>query len=247
MYKYDFTNYLYHNIVAHFTTLHIWILFSTLILLHNVINFNKKITKYFLIHFMFNMYVTFNTFENTIEILYNPYAVFITNNYVSFAVVLFHIYHIVYYYKDIKIDEMIHHIWIVFIILPITWLNYCNIADSSLFFMTGLPGGITYLLLVLKEMKYISSLTEKHISKHLNMWIRIPGSIIVGYIIFVNAMIATTIFATISLVFCSLGCLWNGVYFGSTIISSYAIISENEKEKLKNKKKVKTDSNSNKN
>jgi hypothetical protein len=230
--KYDFINYLYHNIVIHFTTLHIWFLLGTLFVLHNVINFNKKITNYFLIHFIFNMYVSFNTFENTIEILYNPYAVFTTNNYVSFAVVLFHIYHIIYYYNDIKIDEMIHHIWIVFIILPITWLNYCNIADSSLFFMTGLPGGITYLLLVLKETKYISSMTEKYISKHLNMWIRIPGSIIVGYIIFVNAMIATTMFATISLVFCSLGCLWNGVYFGSTIISSHALLEEKNKKKV---------------
>jgi hypothetical protein len=98
--------------------------------------------------------------------------------------------------------------------------------------MTGFPGGITYLLLVLKDMDIISSIREKHISKHLNMWIRIPGAIIVGYIIFINAIDSESYIAYYSLLFCTAGCFWNGIYFGSTIISSYAV--SNNLKKLNN-------------
>ena len=222
----NLNTYLYYNIFVHFTKYHIWILLGTIFLLHNILRFNKNITKYFLMHFLFNMYISYNTLNHTLEILYNPYNIQLVNNYISFCVVVFHIYHIIFYYKDIKSDELIHHIWMVFIILPITWLSYYNLADASLFFMTGLPGGITYLLLVLKDMKLISSLTEKYISKQLNTFIRIPGSVIVGYIIFINAITTETYLFQYLLIFCSIGSLWNGIYFGSAIISSYAIAEE---------------------
>lgn len=223
IYQYSFNDYIYNSIILNFYKIEVWIFLAVLPILHCLINFNKPITKYYLMHFLFNMYVSISTFNDTVFILKYPYDVKQVSNFISFMVVLFHMYHIIFYYNKIDFDEIVHHVWIVFTILPVTWLYYCNIANASLFFMTGLPGGITYLLLVLKNMEIISSLKEKQISKHLNMWIRIPGAVIVGYIIFINSINSQSYIEFLSLIFCTIGCFWNGIYFGSTIISSYAI------------------------
>ena len=232
IFKYNYYEYITENIISHIYDPRFLIFMISVIMLHKYINFEKKTTKYFLMHFIFNMYVSFNTFTDTLNIIKYPYQVENVENYISFLVVIFHIYHIICYRDKIEIDEMIHHIWSVFILMPITWLYYCNIANASLFFMTGLPGGITYLLLVLKDNNKISSITEKYISKQLNMWLRIPGSVIVGYIIFVNAVISESYITYFSLLFCSIGSIWNGIYFGSTIIQSYAVSASANKLKI---------------
>lgn len=237
IYKYSIGEYLYYNVYEHFTEVQFWIFSVSLLLLHNCIKFEKTMTKYFLMHFLFNMYVSVSTLRDTVNIFNHPYEIESVSNHMSLLVVLFHIYHIVFYYNTIKLDEIIHHIWIVFILMPITWLYYCNLANSSLFFMTGFPGGMTYLLLVMKDMDVISSLTEKRVSKYLNMWIRIPGAIVVGYIIYINAVVAETNGSYISLLFCAAGSIWNGIYFGNTIIGSYAVSKFIDEEKNRLKKK----------
>ena len=181
--NFDLNDYLYDNVYLNLnseTLLFTFILF----VLHFTV---KSKNKYFLIHFIFNVYVTINTIKDTLYILSNPYDVQRVSNKISFYVVIFHMYHMLFY-ANIQIDEIIHHIWIVFIIIPMTWIYYNNLANASLFFMTGSAGGTTYFLLYLRDKEVISKITEKYISKHLNMWIRIPGSIIVGYIIFLNSL-----------------------------------------------------------
>jgi len=214
-------DYIYNNILVHSEyVMYFLICLTSMHIIFN--NFSKQSTKYALIHFFVNMYVTYGTFSDTVFILSNPYNIRFTSNYTSVIVVILHIYHIVFYREDIKRDELIHHIWIVFVILPITWLTYNNLANASLFFMTGFPGGITYFLIVLKDTGIISSLQEKYISKHLGMWIRMPGAIIIGYIIILHAIDAKSYLDILALIVCSAGCFWNGIYFASTIITSYA-------------------------
>ncbi|ATZ80479.1 hypothetical protein BMW23_0427 [Bodo saltans virus] len=96
----------------------------------------------------------------------------------------------------------------------------------TLFFMMGLPGGITYLLLFLKNCGFIKNKTEKKISKHLNMWIRAPGCVMSSYIIYLNYVNGTfgemNIIKHIAVWACIFSNLWNGMYFASTIIESFA-------------------------
>ena len=216
----NFYEYIQENVLVHSRSALLFI--ATLFVLHSFLTiFNmKSSTKYALVHFIVNMYVTYGTFTDTVNVFMNPYDIEHVSNYISLVVVILHIYHIAFYFKTIKIDELIHHIWIVFIILPITWLSYVNLANVSLFFMSGFPGGITYILLVLKDFSVITSLQEKYISKHLGMWIRMPGAIIVGYIIILQCAHQSTI-GIVLLSICAAGCFWNGIYFASTIIESY--------------------------
>jgi hypothetical protein len=96
-----------------------------------------------------------------------------------------------------------------------------------MFYVIGFPGMISYLLLAFKNLGFIENLTEKQISKYLNIWIRSPGIVINTYIIYQNLINGS--FDHIGnlgkfAVLLSMGTtFWNGIYFASTITESYAL------------------------
>lgn len=189
-------------------------------------NLNVNNTLYFGLHFIFNMYCTVYVYPNVISTLNNPLVIKKVPSDLSFYIILFHIYHVILCGKKISTDEIIHHS-LVFILCPLLWVCYNNLCDFAIFFMTGLPGGITYLCLFLKNMGAIEGITEKYISKHLNMWIRGPGGVIASYLIYLNyvnnnfgEIYPTKKFAIYLSIFFN---LWNGMYFASTIIESYKL------------------------
>lgn len=199
------------------------------------ITININNTLYFLFHFCFNMYSAKHTIGNVILTFNNPLIMRKTPNTLSFYVLLFHIYHIILTRGNILFDEWLHHIK-VFILCPLLWLHYNNLCDFGMFFMIGLPGGITYLLLFLRNINIIGNTTEKYISKHLNLWIRAPGCIITAYLIHLNRYNGN--FGSLEkfpkkfgIYLAMFGSIWNGMYFASTIIESY------NNSKNKNKKK----------
>jgi hypothetical protein len=140
----------------------------------------------------------------------------------------------VFYWKTIAFDEKVHHFILVFLLIPLTWIYYTNICDFAMFFMTGLPGGITYLLLFLKNLGLIETKTEKKISKHLNMWIRAPGCVITSYIIYLNyingSFSSDNFMNKLAVGLSIVGSLWNGMYFASTIIESYGKLPHRKTE-----------------
>jgi hypothetical protein len=198
---------------------------------------NKKInindTIYFMAHFCLNMFCVYNCAHSVYSLIHNPLHLEKVPNTMAFYVFLFHFYHILLCGNSIKSDELTHHCW-VFAICPLISVNYINLSDMGMFFLTGLPGGITYLLLSLKNLHYVKDITEKRISKHLNMWIRAPGCILTSYIIYLNYM--SNNFGSLSMIYkfgvylCMIGTLINGMYFASTIIESHGVARHKEKE-----------------
>ncbi len=102
---------------------------------------------------------------------------------------------------------------------------------ASLFFMTGIPGGITYLLLILVRYNYITKLTEKRISKHLNLWLRMPGILFFASILLLNMIKNPFEIQNYLTLFYM---IWNSIHFTKTITESHAIA--NYVKKLENKK-----------
>ena len=201
---------------------------------------NVNNTIYFFLHFGLNMFCVYNCAYNVMDLIKNPNEIKNVPNTMAIYVFLFHIYHILLCgASKIDPDEMIHHIG-VFISCPLLCLNYNNLCDLGMFAMTGLSGGITYLLLSLKSMHYIKSITEKRVSKHLNMWIRCPLCILTSYIIYLN-YISNEVLKTHSYLyifgvwFCFIGTYMNGVYFASTIIESHGVAKY--KHKIENNTK----------
>jgi hypothetical protein len=232
--------YINEQIMPHFKSRHLYIFCSGLTVAtyfgkkileiyqkkKNVV-INKNNTLYFLFHFFFNMYSVSHTIKNVVITFHNPLVLTKRPNTLSFYVLLFHIYHVILTKGNIALDEWLHHIK-VFILCPLLWLHYTNLCDFGMFFMTGLPGGITYLLLFLKNVKLIENTTEKYISKHLNLWIRAPGCIITAYLIYLNCyhgkfgdLNAMGVSKKFGIYLAMFGSIWNGMYFASTIVESY--------------------------
>jgi hypothetical protein len=191
------------------------------------INSNVNNTRYFMMHFVFNICSVACTYRNMIDTINNPLVIKKESNAISFYNVLFHLYHSAFYWKSMELDEQLHHIFSVFLLCPLTWLNYTNLCNSTSFYIIGLPGAATYLLLSLKDMGFVESMTEKRISKHLNMLVRMPGAILNSYIIYLNYINGSFGQTTPVInfgIYLSIGAIfWNGIHFANTITESYAI------------------------
>lgn len=182
--------------------------------------------KYFVAHAVHNILVMYYTYYVIQELLKDPLME--DNNYYSYVHVPYkfcsllgalHVYHMLISSHSILKDEIYHHVLSVYF----HFFSLNNYLLASLFFMTGLPGGITYILLTLVKYKLIGKLTEKVISKHLNLWCRLPG------ILFFTSLLALNIYnkyvnnlpiyyqdyITFGFMF------WNPIHFTHTIIVSY--------------------------
>ena len=66
----------------------------------------------------------------------------------------------------------------VFLALPLGIVSNSGfLLGYSLFFLTGIPGCIDYLLLFLTRNNFIEKITEKRINNYVNLWIRCPGCV----------------------------------------------------------------------
>lgn len=201
------------------------IFFTVLIVLHYILilcNFRSTNTKYFLLHFLVNMYIIYLVWGDVVDTLWNPIEYKVVEIYPSFITILFHTYHILFY-DDIPHDEKMHHLINVYITLPLLWMCYNKVCNFALSIMMGFPGGITYALLSLRNLDIISHITEKNISANLNLWIRCPGAICVAMIVYMQMRYHPDIYSGLTFIIgiiSIIGTYWNGIYFMRTIVES---------------------------
>ncbi len=133
---------------------------------------------YYFVHALHNaliVYLTYPDVQKTITNftdlpLYEPNTKAIA---LCFAL---HIYHILCYREKLRFDDWLHHGLMIGVALPIaTIVPSTTLIGYSLFFSTGLPGGIDYALLFLVRNNWLSRMTEKRINRFMNVWIRSPG------------------------------------------------------------------------
>tara|TARA_Y100000813_G_C24151536_1_gene347411 strand:- start:115 stop:657 length:543 start_codon:yes stop_codon:yes gene_type:complete len=143
-----------------------------------------------------------------------------------------HSYHIINYYNKLVFDDWLHHILMCGIALPIgNFINSGTMLNHSLFFLTGVPGGINYLCLFLNRNGYILRITQKKINYYLNLWIRAPGCISHTAITIILAYKGKKIKYEFALILCTaILTFWNGMYFMDKVIRNYEV----NRLKLKN-------------
>jgi hypothetical protein len=141
-----------------------------------------------------------------------------------------HFYHCILYWRKFRFDDWLHHILMIAVALPIgTFLDSHTLTAFSLFFTTGLPGGIDYALLFGVRNGWVDRMTEKKVNRALNVWIRSPGC--AAQAAFTLAyMFSTPEFhrngfasskTTLSLI-PALLVYWNGQYFMGQVVADYA-------------------------
>jgi hypothetical protein len=134
-----------------------------------------------------------------------------------------HVYHTILYWRSFRLDDWIHHISMIAIALPLG----CTVPAGplmgfSLFFTTGLPGGVVYGLMFAERNGWITKAASRPWCKAVNLWIRSPGCCAHAALTWTSVLSAPA--GTVSgwqfLVSAVIGALhlWNGQYFLDEVI-----------------------------
>lgn len=136
-----------------------------------------------------------------------------------------HIYHCVVYWRKFRYDDWLHHGLMIGVALPLGWaLPSGRLLGFSLFFTTGLPGGIDYVLLFLTRNGLLERSVEKRVNTWLNVWIRAPGTaahaaLTVAYITSEQTHMSTLgLFWKYAAYLTAALNYWNGQYFMQQVV-----------------------------
>ena len=179
---------------------------------------------YYLLHSIHNGAIVYYTWPDVALALTDfSKAGSIDPNYPALELVFaLHIYHIVYYWRKFRFDDWLHHVLMVGIALPIGGLLRSGaLLGYSLFFTTGLPGGLDYGMLFLVRNGLMARETEKKANAWLSTWIRSPGcsshAALTLAFLSMSGMVQWSPFWCGAILTAALN-YWNGQYFAAQVI-----------------------------
>jgi len=182
--------------------------------------------RYEILHAVGNAVATVLTFPGMISTLLEPMAswdgpVGMSGYCVCIGI---HAYHVIAF-QPLAPMEWMHHILMIGLVGPIVFYYGSGcILDFCCFFLSGLPGGMSYVLLALRKNNQLDRMSEKRMNAAINTWIRTPFTVIGGYIIFVlvwkkrNEL--TKAEASMALMIAGLTA-WNGLFYGRRVVENY--------------------------
>jgi hypothetical protein len=196
--------------------------------------------RYFAVHTVVNLIVTYFTFSNTLWMLTTPFCkvldhfMIVSTNDISvfyspmmepvYLVFSLHIFHIHHYFRKMHVIEWVHHlVMMIGVGLP-TLLYIESIAIAPihgiLFFVCGLPGAMDYGILVGVKYDVISAMSEKWYNLIINISLRSPGLLFILTFILQYIYVASglELFFLWVIIFCT---FWNAQYFLYVSIASY--------------------------
>lgn len=178
---------------------------------------------YYLIHAAHNGFVVYLTYDEVWRTFTDFKSISVATPNYSAAELVFalHLYHIAYYWRKFKLDDWLHHVLMIAVALPIgISLPSGTLLGFSLFFTTGLPGGIDYFLLCLVRNGWLSRDFEKRVNTQLAAWIRMPGCVAQAALTaaFLSMQNQPPSFLTYLAYLSAVLNYWNGVYFGYQVI-----------------------------
>lgn len=208
--------------------INIFLIDTTHNLYNYIVNFKcSGTTRWFFLHSIINFIVVYYGVNDVYTCITNSSECYkISWNYNSVKVynyaTLLHIYHCIFF--KLTKDDYLHHFLMVAICGTLCYILKSIISSFALFFLTGLPGAIDYMLLYLVKTNKINSITEKKIYTFLSAYIRAPGCTYTlaigmnGIFNYYNQEDYTklvTLMITILLIF------WNGQYYFMKSHESY--------------------------
>jgi len=181
---------------------------------------------YYAVHAIHNALIVYNTAPDVYYSLtefsnLDPYP---TNQTAIQLCLALHLYHFLLYWRSFCFTDWLHHGLMIGIALPIgCWLEAHTFMGMSLFFTTGLPGGIDYILLFASRNGYVQKETQKRVNTFLNVWIRSPGCIAMATLSAVYILAREGDLKAIALLPSILN-YWNGQYFMEQVVRDSARI-----------------------
>ena len=98
-----------------------------------------------------------------------------------------------------------------------------RMTNLLILFMTGLPGGIDYAMLVLVKTGRLQRLTQKSITSSINTWLRAPGHVFTASLMVICLWQGTIAIPYPYFTVCPVAglCLLNGLYYGEQAVGSF--------------------------
>jgi succinate dehydrogenase/fumarate reductase cytochrome b subunit len=137
-----------------------------------------------------------------------------------------HLYHVLLYWRSFHRDDWLHHMLMIGVALPLgSVVPAGRLMGFSLFFTTGLPGGINYALLFAERNGWVSRATEKAWNVPIHQWLRSPGCVAHGALTLAAGLSApeASSFERAATVLVALLNVWNGVYFANQVLRADAL------------------------
>jgi len=193
---------------------------------------------YYIVHAIHNAMIVAATWPDVTATFTDIYhlADYPTNSGAIQLCVALHLYHVLLYWRSLRHDDWLHHGLMIGVALPLaSMVDAHSVLGLTLFFTTGLPGGIDYSLLALVKNGCMSRVRSRSCSGILHVWIRSPGCIAaaaIGIATYTSspASITDSWAKTVATIIPCLITFWNGQYFMRQVVENYAIIKFEGKE-----------------
>lgn len=183
---------------------------------------------YYAVHAIHNALIVYNTVPDVYYSLteFSKISSYPTNIIAIQLCFALHLYHFLLYWRTFCFTDWLHHGLMIGIALPIGCLLEAHtFLGMSLFFTTGLPGGIDYILLFGSRNGYVHKETQKKVNTAMNVWIRSPGCVAMAtlslvYTLSTQEPMPMKLVALIP----SILNYWNGQYFMQQVVMDSARI-----------------------
>jgi len=135
-----------------------------------------------------------------------------------------HVYHMLGGGFNLTSADYFHHLlFIPALGFPGQVLRWGALSNWLAFFISGFPGGVSYLLLGLSKIGVVESMLEKRVNANLNTWVRAPGIMMAVVLLYQALLLEQHVVprwaAYVQLVLP----LYNALYFNKQACANYAV------------------------
>jgi len=134
-----------------------------------------------------------------------------------------HVYHMVGGFKLSGADYFHHLVFIPTLGFPGQVYRWGPLANWQAFFISGLPGGIDYLLLGLVKLGILDHMVEKRMNANLNTWVRSPGILCACVLLYQAVLLDMHVVPRWALYLQSVLPAYNALYFNKQAVANYAV------------------------
>lgn len=185
--------------------------------------FAPRSARWYFLHVFMNGMISYFTWPDVMFCLTHPKNCYAADQHLSNTLgwmmgLSGHIYHMVSF-DDLRFDDYMHHI-LMFPFAGLAGLIALRKPgfNFAIFALTGMPGGIDFVLLTLVKLGYIDKYTEKRLNIYIQTWFRMP------LLVFNCGIFYAEMFEGHISPWCLIGVglsYWNGIYYMHDTLSNY--------------------------
>lgn len=132
-----------------------------------------------------------------------------------------HLYHLLAFTK-LRGEDLRHHLIFCGVFGAVNFtMAWGPIVNALLFFVTGLPGAIDYMVLAAVKEGMWPSLEEKRMNASINLWLRMPGLVFTAVVMWCCGVQGLTRVGFPAALVCTVLGAGNGIYYMGQVHGNY--------------------------